>query len=216
MQCHTVLYKTVNAATGFATMHIQCEAIVVAVRGHGEHGAVARVLTPDDGLIAGYVRGGHSRRLRPVLMPGNIVTADLRARSETQLAALTVELVQGRAALLDNPLSAAALDWVTALAATALPEGQPYPGIHAALDGLLSAIEAAPSARGWVPALIGFEQVVITALGYGAIASPVAAVPLEALRLSGMRIARDVLTDRRARVLDARERLVERLARALS
>ena len=35
----------------------------------------------------------------------------------------------------------------------------------------------------------------------------------EGLRLTGDRLARDVLTDRRAEVLTARERLVERLKR---
>ena len=56
-------------------MLIQSPAIIVAVRQHGEHGAIVRALTPRDGLQAGYVRGGRSRRLRPVLLPGNLVEA---------------------------------------------------------------------------------------------------------------------------------------------
>jgi len=52
--------------------------IVCALRAHGEHGAVARLLTPDHGLVAGYVRGGRSRALRPVLLPGNAVKAGCR------------------------------------------------------------------------------------------------------------------------------------------
>uniref|UniRef100_UPI0015760DD4 recombination protein O N-terminal domain-containing protein n=1 Tax=Sphingomonas bacterium TaxID=1895847 RepID=UPI0015760DD4 len=54
-------------------MHIETEAIVCAVRAHGEHGAIVRALTAEHGLLAGYVRGGRSRRLRPVLVPGNVV-----------------------------------------------------------------------------------------------------------------------------------------------
>ena len=50
-------------------------AIVCSVRHHGEHGAIVRLLTPDHGLLPGYVRGGRSRALRPVLLPGNIVKA---------------------------------------------------------------------------------------------------------------------------------------------
>ena len=83
--------------------------IVCALRAHGEHGAVARLLTPDHGLVAGYVRGGRSRALRPVLLPGNTVQAELRARTEAQLAYLTAELVHSRAFLLGEPLAAAAL-----------------------------------------------------------------------------------------------------------
>jgi DNA repair protein RecO (recombination protein O) len=148
-------------------MHIAATAIVCAVRAHGEHGTIARLMTPDDGLLAGYVRGGRSRRLRPALMPGNIVSAEFRARSEDQLASLTIELTHSRAGLHEEPLPAAAIEWSTALAATALPEGQPYPAIHAALDGLLAAIEAAPAARGWAGALVRYEMLLLSELGFG-------------------------------------------------
>ena len=36
-----------------------------------------------------------------------------------------------------EPLPAAAIEWATVLTATALPEGQPYPPLYQALDGLL-------------------------------------------------------------------------------
>src|SRR5882757_7487486 len=108
-------------------MHVTATAIVCSVRVHGEHDMIARLMTPDDGLLAGYVRGGRSRRLRPALMPGNLVLAEFRARSEDQLASLTIELSHSRAALHEESLPVAAIEWITALAATTLPEGQPYP-----------------------------------------------------------------------------------------
>ena len=117
-------------------MLIRATAIVCAVRPHGEHGAITRLLTPQDGLQPGYVRGGHARAMRPVLLPGNLVAAEFRARSEEQLAGLTVELVHSRAGLFTEALPAAAIEWVTALTAVALPEGNPYPRLHDALDGL--------------------------------------------------------------------------------
>lgn len=196
-------------------MRIECEAIVVGVRPHGEHGAIVRLLTPEHGLLAGYVRGGRSRYLRPVLSPGNKVKADLRARVETQLPALIVEPLQARTTLLGEPLAAAAIEWTTALAAASLPEAQPYPRIYSALDGMLTAIESASSARAWVAALIGYERVVLAELGYGSSEEKVDET-FVALAANGRRLAQDVLTERRARPLDARERLVVRLARALS
>ena len=148
-------------------MHIDAQAIVCAVRAHGEHGAIVRALTPADGLVAGYVRGGRSRRLRPVLVPGNLVRADFRARTEEQLPALVVELVESRAGMLGEPLALAAIDWATALAAAALPEGQPYPRLHSALDGVLAAVVAAPAARDWVAALVRYELLMLGELGFG-------------------------------------------------
>ena len=194
-------------------MLITTPAIVVAVRPHGEHGAIVRALTPRDGLQAGYVRGGRSRRLRPVLVPGNLVEAEFRARVEEQLAAVTVELAHSRAPLLSEPLPAAAIEWVTALVAAALPEGQAYPGLYEGLSGVLDAIEHAPSARGWALALARFEQLLLMQLGFGDAPGDEVSVR-DMLRANGRALERHLFADRRADVLAARERLMNRLSRA--
>src|SRR5919198_6529197 len=98
-------------------MRFSTPAIVCALRAHGEHGAVVRLMTPEQGLIAAYVRGARGRRMRPVLIPGNVVEAQLSARTETQLPQATVELVHSRAPLLSEPLPAAAIEWAAVLTA---------------------------------------------------------------------------------------------------
>ncbi|WP_213982138.1 DNA repair protein RecO [Sphingomonas sp. dw_22] len=148
-------------------MHLRAEAIILSIRAHGEHGAVVRALTESDGLQPGYVRGGRSRALRPILQPANLVLGEWRARTEEQLAALTVELIHSRAPMFGEPLPAAAFDWATALTAATLPDGQPYPRLYSALDGVLAAIEAAPAARGWAVALVRYELLLLADLGFG-------------------------------------------------
>ena len=148
-------------------MRFTSPAIVVSLRPHGEVGAVVRLMTPEHGLQSAYVRGARGRRMRPVLLAGNVVEASLAARTEGQLAQATVELVHSRAPLLSEPLPATAIDWACALTATVLPEGQPYPRLYAALDGLLAAVEAAPSASGWGAALVRFELLLLAELGFG-------------------------------------------------
>jgi DNA repair protein RecO (recombination protein O) len=148
-------------------VHLIADAILLSVRAHGEHGAVARALTREDGVRPGYVRGGHARGLRPVLQPGNLICGEWRARTDEQLAALTCELVHSRAALHAAALPAAGLDWLTALTAAALPEAQPYPPLYDALGGVLDAIAAAPSARGWAAAMARYELLVLAELGFG-------------------------------------------------
>jgi DNA repair protein RecO (recombination protein O) len=148
-------------------MRIEAPAIVCALRAHGEHGAVVRLMTAEHGLQAAYVRGARGRRMRPVLIAGNLVSATLSARTDSQLPQATVELTHSRAPLLSEPLPAAAIEWATALTATALPEGQPYPRLHSALDALLAAIEAAPSASGWGSALVRYELLLLAELGFG-------------------------------------------------
>ena len=148
-------------------MQIRAEALILSVRTHGEHGAIVRALTRLHGMQAGYVRGGRSRRIKPILQPANQVQGDWRARTEDQLPQLTVELIHSRAPLFGEALPAAALDWVTALTAAALPEGQAFPMLYDALDGVIAAVEAAPAARGWAVALVRYELLVLAELGFG-------------------------------------------------
>ncbi len=148
-------------------MRLTTTAIVLSLRTHGEHGAVVRLLTLDEGLQAAYVRGARGRRMRPILIAGNLVEARLSARTDVQLPHAELELLHSRASLLTEPLPTAAIGWAVALTATALPEGQSYPRIYVALDGLLAAIEAAPAASGWGAAIVRYELLLLAQLGFG-------------------------------------------------
>ncbi|WP_394727305.1 DNA repair protein RecO [Altererythrobacter sp. GH1-8] len=197
-------------------MHLRAPAILVSTRAHGETASIARLLTEEYGLVAGYVAGGRGRTLRPVLIPGNVVEADLRARSQSQLPFLKVELVESRGPWLTEPLTAAALQWVCALTATALPERNPYPSLYSALGALLDALCNAPSARQWLPGLIAYESLLLRELGYGG-ERPQTSDDLKDLlgSLQQLRgpLAQYLLADRRGDVMGARTLLEQRLAR---
>lgn len=205
-------------------MHIlSTPAIVCAIRHHGEHGVIARIFTPDAGLIAGYVRGGRSRAMRPVLMPANSIMAELRSRSDTQMPSLTAELTASRAPWLAEPLAAAALDWATVLTASSLSEGTAYPQAYAALSALIEAICHAPSARGWGQALLAYERLLLRDLGYG---DALAGLPppvsedwddlLMRLDRSGRALERHVFGASRRDPVMARRILMDRLKRVVA
>ena len=178
-------------------MRIEAAAIVCGLRTHGEHGAVVRLMTAAHGLQAAYVRGARGRRMRPVLIAGNLVSATLSARTDSQLPQATVELTHSRAPLMAEPLPAAAIEWATALTATALPEAQPYPRLYSALDGLLAAIEAAPSASGWGAALVRYELLLLAELGFG--------LDLESCAISGSTDGLVAVSPRSGRAVSAAE-----------
>ncbi|MEO7634707.1 MAG: DNA repair protein RecO [Sphingomicrobium sp.] len=178
-------------------MRFSTPAIVLSLRVHGEHGAVVRLLTPEHGLQAAYVRGARGKRMRPVLMAGNLVEARLAARTETQLPQAEVELVHSRGPLLSEPLPAAAIEWASVLTATALPEGQPFPPLYSALGGLLDAIEAAPSASAWGAALVRFELLLLAELGFG--------LDLDQCAVSGEREQLVAVSPRSGRAVSAAE-----------
>lgn len=198
-------------------MQLSAPAILVAARPHGETAVIARMLTEDNGLVAAYVAGGRGRVLRPVVIPGNFVEADIRAKSDSQLPFARLELVRSRGPWLSEPLPAAAIAWVTALTASALPERNPYPTLYAALGGLLDAICSSDSARQWVEALVAYEALLLRELGYGGERPAIVDLgqALEILDRQEGLIARYLLADTRTDVLAARQLLRQRLARMI-
>lgn len=196
-------------------MQNSATAIICSVRPHGEAGAVVRALTEGQGLLAGYVQGAKGRNLRPVLIPGNVILGVWRARISGQLPGLTVEPLHSRAHLLTEPLATAGIDWATALTAATLAEGHPYPAIYSALDGLLSAIELAPAARRWAGAMARFEELLLAELGY-AEELPPEDTAVAMLARNRERLVAHILGERRADVMAARQRLVDRLKRAVA
>jgi DNA repair protein RecO (recombination protein O) len=140
------------------------EGIVLGVKRHGEANAILEVMTCGHGRHLGLVRGGAGSRLRPVLQPGNRVSSTWRARLDEHLGHYVVEALDARAA--SFLLIPHALYGVTHLAALCrlLPERDPHPQIHAALDdvldGLLDLRRAGPS-------VVRFELQLLAELGFG-------------------------------------------------
>jgi DNA repair protein RecO (recombination protein O) len=194
-------------------MHLSAPAIVCASRPQGETGVIVRLLTAQHGLIAGFVAGGRGRHMRPVLIPGNCVAAELTARPGAQLPSARLELTQSRG----EPLPAAAIVWVTALTAATLPERHAYPALYQALAALLDAICAAPSARGWAMGMLSYEALLLRELGYGTPVSRPESDDWPTLLGSfdrlGAALARYPLAERQSDVMAARAMLRERLGK---
>ncbi|MEM6477229.1 MAG: recombination protein O N-terminal domain-containing protein [Pseudomonadota bacterium] len=197
-------------------MQLRAPAILLSSRPHGETAAIARLLTQHYGMVAGYVAGGRGRQLRPVMIPGNRVALELRAKSDSQLPFARLELEESRGPWMTEPLPAAAIVWVCALTATALPERNPYPTLFEALGALLSAVCHAPSARGWLAAMVAYETMLLRELGYGGARPDMEGdldAQFEAFRQLHKPLARYLLADSKTDVMAARVLLGERIAR---
>lgn len=140
------------------------DAVVLAVRRHGETGAVASLLTRTHGRHAGLVHGGQGKANRPILQPGNTVRATWTARLPEQLGHFKLESLHAYAgAFLDDAARLAALGSACALVEAALPERQSHPACHAALAALLHALEA----ESWPSVYVHFELALLRDLGFG-------------------------------------------------
>src|SRR3990170_5314742 len=93
------------------------EGIFLSAKPLGEANAVAEVLTRAHGRHLGLVRGGRSRRIRPLLQPGNLIAVTWRARLSDHLGGFNVELIEAHAArALDDAPALAAIGSLAGLA----------------------------------------------------------------------------------------------------
>ncbi len=139
------------------------DGIFLLGRPHGETSVVADVFTRDYGRARGLVKGGRSRRIRPLLQTGNGLRVEWRARLDDQLGVYTVELTEATASrVLDDKLSLAG---VTALAALLqiLAERDPHPRLFDAAKVCLTSA----GLEGFPAALIRFELRFLDELGFG-------------------------------------------------
>lgn len=138
--------------------------VVLGVRRHGETSVILETMTPSHGRHLGLVRGGRSRRLRPVLQPGNTVSLVWRARLDEHLGQFQVEPLRFRAASIME--SAAGLYGVQAMAALLrlLPERDPHPRLHEVFDAIVDCLDC-PTEAGEL--LVRFELLMLEELGFG-------------------------------------------------
>lgn len=142
------------------------EGIIIGVRGHGEGGAVATLLTQRHGKHAGYVHGGaSSARLRASLQPGTFVQAEWSAQSMDQLGTLSIEDAQGlNAAWLDDAAALAAVQSICALVDRAMPEREPHPALF---EGTKVFLDLLGHGRGvWGAALVFWEMALLREMGF--------------------------------------------------
>jgi len=141
--------------------------IVLAVRSHGETGAIIEALTRAHGRHLGLIRGGTSRRLRPVLQPGNTIHLHWRARLSEHLGNFTVELQRARAGtLLDLRDALTGLNAFTGVVRAVLPEREAHEPVYEAGEVLLDAMLSGDF-RHWAPVYIRWEAGLLDALGFG-------------------------------------------------
>ena len=145
-------------------MQWTADAIVTSTRRHGETSTILEVMARDKGRHLGLVRGGRSRRLRPVLQPGNTLRVTWRARLDEHLGAFSVEPLRERAAALMD--TAAATFGIQLLGShlRLLPERDPHPRLFDALEVIVEAFDEKSVAA---ELMVRFELLLLDELGFG-------------------------------------------------
>jgi DNA repair protein RecO (recombination protein O) len=140
------------------------EGIFLSAKPLGEANVVAEFLTSAHGRHLGLVRGGRSRRTRPLLQPGNLIRVTWRARLSEHLGGFNVELMEAHAArVLDDARALSAISTLAGLSRL-LPERDPHPGLYAAALGVVRSLDRAEL---WPALLVRWELQLLGDLGFG-------------------------------------------------
>ena len=146
-------------------MEFEDDAYVLSARAHGETGAIVELLTARHGKYAAHVAGGASRRMKPFLQAGARTIVHYRARVSDQLGSAQLEPVgEGPSALFDDRMALAGLSAAAAVAAAALPEREPHPGVFLAFEALTAALMLPEI---WPAVFVRFEAGLLQELGFG-------------------------------------------------
>ena len=140
------------------------EGLIIRTRRHGEGNAVVDIFTREHGRYVGLVRGGNSRRQRPTLQTGNMVTAVWRARLAEQLGVMTAESLHPYSAeVMDDDVLLTGLQGLCAhLQLTS--ERQAYTRLYDVVQIVLSAL---PERDIWLPLFVRFELALLEETGFG-------------------------------------------------
>lgn len=155
-------------------MDWQDDGILLSTRPHGESSAIVEVLTATHGRHLGVVRGGASRRMAGVLVPGAQLAIRWRARLADQLGTITAEPIRSRAAVLEDRGRLMALNSAVSLLHILLPERDPHPGLYAQS---LALFDNLAEGDGWLTRYIHWELTLLEEVGFG--------LDLESCALSG-------------------------------
>jgi DNA repair protein RecO (recombination protein O) len=140
--------------------------IILTVRPYGEAAAIARLLTREHGLHAGYVHSAQrSGRLRSILEQGNIVNADWSSKSgEDSLGAYQLELEQPIGPyVFEEPLKLLAVQSLCQILDIAAPERE----VHEALFDSSFAFVTSLENKHFMAMYVVWEITMLNALGFG-------------------------------------------------
>ncbi|HZV20422.1 MAG TPA: DNA repair protein RecO [Hyphomicrobiales bacterium] len=137
--------------------------IFLVGRPYGETSVIADIFTREHGRNPGLVKGGRSRRIRPILQTGNSLKVEWRARLDDQLGVYTVELNDATVArVLDDDLSLAGIASLASLLQV-LPERDPHPRLF---DDAMTCLEAAGD-KAFAASIVRLELRFLDELGFG-------------------------------------------------
>ena len=139
--------------------------ILLATKPFGETSLIIDVFTRDHGKSSGVVRGGQSKKLKPILQIGAQLDLAWKARLEEHLGSFQVELIRSRTAnVINNRLLLAGMLSSASLINKFLPVGQVYKEFYESSENLFDLLQFPDI---WTLGYFKWELEFMETLGFG-------------------------------------------------
>lgn len=144
-------------------MKLESVGILINMRPIGERDSIARIFTPDFGVICGVMRAAQiAKKNRPLV--GQFGTMTWNARLDTQLGTFHWEPERNMAsALMTSPHALGMMNSAFALVSTMLPERERYPHMYNATIALMDKLSTTNATH----AYLDWETKLLREMGYG-------------------------------------------------
>ena len=139
--------------------------ILLATKEFGETSLIIDVFTPNHGKSSGVVRGGQSKKLKPILQIGAQLDLTWKARLEEHLGSFQVELIRSRTAyVINNRLLLAGMLSSASLINKFFPTGQVYTEFYESSEKLFDLLQFPDI---WTLGYFKWELEFMETLGFG-------------------------------------------------
>lgn len=149
-------------------MKIQDKGIIISILKHGESSLVVKVLSRDNGIYSGYVKGGLSRKNVGLYQLGNVVDFVWSSRDSNNLGYLDAELIESYFLFVfEDRLALCLLESLMKIVTIFLPERQNERLIYDGVIRILELFKGNCEKLELLKEYVLFEKSILDVLGIG-------------------------------------------------
>ena len=140
------------------------QGILLGTTPFGETAVIVDALTQKNGRMRALLRGGQSRKFRPILQIGNILDITWRARLSEHMGSVQVDVIKSYPEILDNRLTLAGVAALSSMLSTFVGDRDPQEQMFDATEKLYDLLIHPDM---WCVGYFYWELALLDALGFG-------------------------------------------------
>ena len=140
------------------------QGILLGTTPFGETAVIVDALTQKNGRVRAVLRGGQSRKFRPILQMGNILDITWRARLSEHMGSVQVDVIKSYPEILDSRLTLAGVAALSSMLTTFVEDRDPQAQMFDATEKLYDLLIHPDM---WCVGYFYWELALLDALGFG-------------------------------------------------